>query len=256
MEKGFTPGISINTGEMSEYEAEIEFCGQFMKYGLLLMNLIIFIGGAGITALAALALDDKIPAIGELVGNDLLTGAVYVLLVGGIVVAFIAFFGCIGASREVKCMILTYFIVMLLLFVTMIIGGVLGYVFREKLLNVDREMKSSIRLYDSRKSIRDAWDITQSTHHCCGVDSWRDWGKYGLNVPESCCREILPGQRFNCNSGSDTVNPSNAYVEGCINGTNYNLHVHSKFIGGASLGLGCMMFFAIIMSCVLFKTIQ
>lgn len=46
----------------------------------------------------------------------------------------------------------------------MLIGGVLGYVFREKLLStVDREMKSSLRLYDHRKSIRDAWDTTQST---------------------------------------------------------------------------------------------
>lgn len=59
------------------------------------------------TGLSIWALVDKVPGIGELVGNDLLTGAVYVLLVGGIIVAFIAFFGCIGASREVKCMLLT-----------------------------------------------------------------------------------------------------------------------------------------------------
>lgn len=157
------------------------------------------------TGLGVWALVDKIPWIGELVGNDLLTGSVYVLLVGGIVVAVIAFFGCIGAAREVKCMLLTvspeefarndltfvsrvacrcelpienchfllscidcalfqYFIILFLLFVTMLIGGVLGYVFREKLLNtVDREMKSSLRLYGDRKSIRDAWDTTQST---------------------------------------------------------------------------------------------
>lgn len=65
------------------------------------------IGGIVVTGLSVWALVDKVPWIGELVGNDLLTGAVYVLLVGGIVVAFIAFFGCIGASREVKCMLLT-----------------------------------------------------------------------------------------------------------------------------------------------------
>jgi len=64
-------------------------------------------GGIIVTGLGIWALIDKVPWIGELVGNDLLTGAVYVLLVGGIVVAFIAFFGCIGASREVKCMLLT-----------------------------------------------------------------------------------------------------------------------------------------------------
>lgn len=53
------------------------------------------------------ALIDKVPWMSELVGNDLLTGSVYVLLVGGIVVALIAFFGCAGASCEVKCMLLT-----------------------------------------------------------------------------------------------------------------------------------------------------
>lgn len=65
------------------------------------------IGGLIVTGLGIWALVDKVPWIGELVGNDLLTGAVYVLLVGGIIVAFIAFFGCVGASREVKCMLLT-----------------------------------------------------------------------------------------------------------------------------------------------------
>lgn len=59
------------------------------------------------TGLGVWALVDKVPWIGELMGNDLLTGSVYVLLVGGIVVTFIAFFGCLGASREVKCMLLT-----------------------------------------------------------------------------------------------------------------------------------------------------
>lgn len=52
---------------------------------------------------------------------------------------------------------------MFLLFVTMLIGGVLAYVFREKLVNtLEREMTSSMRVYDSRKAVREAWDMTQS----------------------------------------------------------------------------------------------
>lgn len=52
---------------------------------------------------------------------------------------------------------------MFLLFVTILIGGVLAYVFREKLMNtLEREMSSSMRLYDSRKAVREAWDMTQS----------------------------------------------------------------------------------------------
>jgi tetraspanin-11 len=49
---------------------------------------------------------DKVNYVSELTGNNLLTGTVYVLLVGGIIVSIIAFFGCIGASREIKCMLL------------------------------------------------------------------------------------------------------------------------------------------------------
>lgn len=59
------------------------------------------------TGLAIWALVDRVPFITELLENNLLTGAVYVLLVGGIIVALISFFGCLGASREVKCMLLT-----------------------------------------------------------------------------------------------------------------------------------------------------
>lgn len=68
-----------------------------------------------------------------------------------------------------------YFIVVFLLFVTMLIGGVLAYVFREKLVNtLEREMSSSMRVYDSRKSVREAWDTTQSTVS--------DWARHHRNA--------------------------------------------------------------------------
>lgn len=56
-----------------------------------------------------------------------------------------------------------YFIIVFLLFVTMLIGGVLGYVFRAKVLGtVEQEMKNSMHVYD-KKAIKDAWDTTQRT---------------------------------------------------------------------------------------------
>ncbi|KAG7206900.1 hypothetical protein KM043_000797 [Ampulex compressa] len=239
------------------YGTEMDGCGRFMKYSLFFTNFIIFIGGIVVAGLAVWALVDKVPWIGELVGNDLLTGAVYVLLVGGIIVVVIAFFGCIGAAREVKCMLLTYFIIVFLLFVTMLIGGVLGYVFREKVLStVEGKMSSSMRVYGTSKSIKDAWDTTQSTLHCCGVNSWREWGSHGLKVPESCCREIQPGQRFNCNAGPDTVNTSNAYIKGCINATQIYMQKHAAVMGGAGIAVACLMFFGMIFSCALFKMIE
>ena len=86
------------------------------------MQIIFQIGGLAVVGLATWALLDKVPWIGELVGNDLLTGAIYVPLAGGIVVIVISFFGCIGASREVKCMLFTVNFVASFLFLLRVKG--------------------------------------------------------------------------------------------------------------------------------------
>ncbi|XP_046748726.1 CD151 antigen [Diprion similis] len=239
------------------YGTEIDGCGRFMKYSLFFTNFIIFIGGVAIAGLSIWSLVDNVTAISELIGTNLLTGAVYVLLVGGIVIAFISFLGCVGASREIKCMLLSYFIVVLLLFVTVLIGGVLGYVFREKVKsNVQQDLKNSMSQYDKHSRVRDAWDITQSTLHCCGVKSWDDWRQYELQVPKSCCKEISPGRYFDCSGGSDKSNPSNTYQVGCLNSTQLYVQKHAAIIGGAGIAVACLMFFGMVFSCALFKMIE
>jgi tetraspanin-11 len=44
--------------------------------------------------------------INELLGTNLFMGAVYILIATGALVAILAFFGCIGAVKEIKCMLL------------------------------------------------------------------------------------------------------------------------------------------------------
>lgn len=48
-------------------------------------------------------------------------------------------------------------------------------------------------------------------------------------------------QRFHCNAGLDTVNPSNAYVDGCINGTQIYMQQHATVMGGAGIAVACLM---------------
>lgn len=45
--------------------------------------------------------------IKELLGTNLFTGAVYILIVAGILLSLLSFLGCAGAVKEVKCMLLT-----------------------------------------------------------------------------------------------------------------------------------------------------
>jgi tetraspanin-11 len=43
----------------------------------------------------------------ELLGTNLFSGAVYVQIITSALVCLLSFFGCFGAIREIKCMLLT-----------------------------------------------------------------------------------------------------------------------------------------------------
>ena len=56
-----------------------------------------------------------------------------------------------------------YFIIVLLLFVIILIGGILGYVFREKFIDtLQQQMYNSMHLYRDNKEITEAWNYVQS----------------------------------------------------------------------------------------------
>ena len=81
-------------------------------------------------------------------------------------ILFVSFVGCFGSVKEVKCMLLTYFISLFLMFVVLLVGGVLGYVFRAQVEdNLRPEMIHTIEEYDpvlgETDPITKAWDDTQ-----------------------------------------------------------------------------------------------
>jgi tetraspanin-11 len=52
--------------------------------------------------------------------------------------------------------------IVFLIFVTMLVGGILGYVFREKVhTTMEQEMQSTVRTYSRNRAVMRAWDNTQ-----------------------------------------------------------------------------------------------
>lgn len=120
----------------------------------------------------------------------------------------------------------------------MLIGGVLGYVFRERVEHTLRqEMRSSMALYGNRRDITMAWDMTQERLQCCGVDSWHDWNMYRL-VPESCCMEIFGSQRQDCSLFPNINKP---YSQGCLHVTSNFIREHAAIIGTAAITVAILM---------------
>lgn len=229
----------------------MDCCGQCVKYSMFISNFIIFLGGAIVFGLGVWTLVDK-NFINELLGTNLFSGAVYVLIATSALVCLLSFFGCIGAAKEFKCMLLTYFILIFLIFVTMLIGGILGYVFREKVSQtMQQEMHSSMRLYGAPggRSITQAWDTTQERLKCCGVKTYNDWRG---SIPQSCCQRTLTDFK----PCQDNPTPENIHAQGCLDITSNLIRDNAAIIGGAGIIVSILLIFGMIFSCSLFRMIE
>lgn len=68
----------------------------------------------------------------RLLGSNLYVTSAALLIAAGVIVAFISFLGSIGAYKEIRAMLLIFFVLLFLIFILMLLGGILGYVFRNQ----------------------------------------------------------------------------------------------------------------------------
>lgn len=120
----------------------------------------------------------------------------------------------------------------------MLVGGILGYVFCEKVETTMRNtMLGSIRLYDQNKAIANAWDATQTRLKCCGVTSYEEW----ISVPDSCCKPPAINKLQRCHLLISQNDTSSLYRNGCLNVTTAYVKENAALIGGAGIVVACLM---------------
>merc|ERR1719228_1496415 len=144
----------------------------------------------------------------------------YIIIISSCFVIFLSFFGCFSAFKEVKCLLLTYFVFMFLLFIILFIGGILSYIFREQVSNtIKAEMIADIRNYDPDNPdnpVTKAWDETQQQLSCCGLMteqvslSWEMW-RYNRELNPSSLFEVVPSSC--CKTGEQCVVGNKTMVE-------------------------------------------
>ncbi|CAG0903731.1 unnamed protein product [Darwinula stevensoni] len=189
----------------------------------------------------------------SLLGTQLFLSAAYILIVTGAVVVLLAFLGCCGAIKEVKCMLLTYSTLLFLLFVVLLVAGILGYVFRGRVEeSIDGAMKKALMEYDDEKAdpIKIAWDDAQRKFKCCGIDKAEDWklnDKLKGRFPSSCCR-VEGNDKLKCED-----NESYTWSEGCKNKLETYVQDHGTVIGGVGIGIAVLTLLGIVFGCALSK---
>lgn len=185
------------------------------------------------------------------------SGAPIVIIVVGVVIFFVSFFGCCGASKENYCMVTTFAILLTCIFLVEIAAAIAGYIFKDKVRTALQDgLEDAVRKYGNDSLIRDTMDELQRKYSCCGAQNYTDW--FGVepfqsdrSVPKSCCRANATMATCNINPTAATIN-----VQGCAGSIEAWLKKHIVIVAAVALGIAFFELLGIVFACCLMKGIR
>jgi len=224
-----------------------------VKYLLFAFNLVFFLAGLGLI-IAGAVVQTRFNNYFAFFGGTF-SGAAILLIVVGVVIFIIGFFGCCGAYKENYCMTMTFAALLGIIFVLEIAAGIAAYVMRHQAEDfITKELNKNLPKYESDEGVMKAWDLAQKDFKCCGVNNYTDWsGKLNKtnDVPDSCCKTITK----NCGAGQ-AKNPTKIYTAPCVTAFKDWVLKNIYIIGGVGIGLAFVQVVGIILACCLARTIK
>ncbi|XP_041977749.1 CD63 antigen-like [Aricia agestis] len=219
-----------------------------VKYLLFAFNLLFAITGLIILVVGARAEINAHPYV-DLTDENFYTSAPMILIIVGLIVFIVAFFGCCGAVKENHCMIVTFSVFLLLIFVAELAVGIAGYVKHKDLeTSIIKTLNASIAHYETDPKIQKNFDIIQTDLMCCGINGPEDWAANKLPIPASCC------------SGDKTVACTPAspdfHKDGCYPGILEAMKGMALVLGGVGLGIAVVQLLGVMFACFLARSIR
>jgi len=261
------------------------FLSNLVKYTLFGTNLLIFLLGIAVLGCGIWVLVDSpsffdiLDKAHDICGNvtdngcdamdstiSLYASAAYILIVISALVVIISFFGCCGAMKENKCMLGTYFTVILALFIVMVVGAVLGYsgnlesAIKDPMENALKQYKDN-PVNDQGKAYKTLWNTVQEELKCCGIDNVYDWQQNGTDFgftsghtkPDGCCRvgrkgDLDQAAKTDCLENADGPMSEKFYFEGCYTAMKKQVEENQNVLVGVAIGVVVVMFLNMLFS--------
>lgn len=217
------------------------------KYLLFLFNFLIVVCGIILIAVGALILVNEGKGIAAFTEYSVGGFAVAV----GVIIFLIAFFGCCGAIKEDSCMLTTYAVILVTLFILQAVLGALAFVaLRDNNGEIDRTVQRAVqKVFDgyvndpNNQSKKNVVDNIQKSFKCCGVTGYEYWSSTGLGVPDSCCN----GPCFSIES---------YYGTGCTQGFINTVTSHIKVVGGVAIAFAVVELLGAVFACIVKNNIS
>ncbi|KAF3696222.1 Leukocyte surface antigen CD53 Cell surface glycoprotein CD53 Tetraspanin-25 [Channa argus] len=164
-------------------------CLKCLKYTMCIANFLCFMCGVGVLGFGVyMTISFKIAALTPSLAQFSISN---ILLITGIVITCVSFLGFLGALKENRCLLLTFFLLLFFLMLVELTIACVLLVYEKDIGDwVSKDLTTGLE--SAKGSTRNStellndWDLLQKTLDCCGVKNYTDWGK---NVPASCCPE-------------------------------------------------------------------
>ncbi|KAK0143845.1 Tetraspanin-9 [Merluccius polli] len=184
-----------------------------VKYLMFVFNLIFWLGGCGLFGVGVWLSFTQAEFSSLPLSFPSLSAANLLLVAGGVTMVT-GFLGCLGALKEQRCLLMTFFVILLLLVLTEVTLVLVIHIFKDKLdTKAQDELKEGMKIYTKDEGLMKSWDNVQkmvrmdgppyqktqktpihwdilnaTDFKCCGVTNKMDWYKV-LNetLPSSCC---------------------------------------------------------------------
>ncbi|XP_054859838.1 tetraspanin-16 [Eublepharis macularius] len=232
-------------------------CFSILKTTMFVFNGVIFLGGLAVLGIGiwmkldsssfAKILDKAVPQLPQL------PHVAYLCIALGAFLLLVGFLGCCGAMRESKCLLVVFFVVMLILFIVEVSGAVVVLAFSAVAdIFVDHLKQWALKTlkegYGRQDDITGIWNTTMNELKCCGFHNYTDFSnsffyqEHANKYPAFCCpaNEECPESDIDKNK------------QGCLHKFQVFLSRNGKIVGGVYLGIGALEAAAMIVSMTLY----
>ncbi|XP_032894063.1 tetraspanin-8 [Amblyraja radiata] len=220
-----------------------------IKYSMFFFNFLFWLSGTVILAVSIWlrASNGSVKQIGAVSVAEFYPAINLLIAVGAIIMVF-GFLGCCGAIKESRCMLLLFFIGLLLILAIQVTAGILGIVYKSQIEEtLKEEYKKMIPISDQLDSVKQQIEEIQKENKCCGLlNGYKDWA----SVPASC---LCPDKdSVGCMKTSNGL----YWAKSCGTMLIDILKDHLVIVVGIALGLAVVEVFGLILSMTLYCQIK
>lgn len=199
-------------------------------------------------------------------GNPQLTAA-NMMIAAGVIVTLIGFLGCCGAIKKSQCMLISYAVLIFLIFALELAAGIYAYTKRDVIkAEMEKGFNDAIKLsyggpLEADKVLTTAVDEFQKQFNCCGSKAPDDWKQSKWykdqktklhSVPESCCKT----PEKDCNKDPNT---GKIFTEGCVPQVEKTIKStlsHMAKITAVAIAIAIIQLLGIVFACCLSNAIK